>query len=47
MLALFLLLTGLPWAFVWGNYLAKVRMLAHNAIIPTAQRWLGLQPVSG
>jgi uncharacterized iron-regulated membrane protein len=32
MLALFLLLTGLPWAFVWGNYLVKVRTLAHNAM---------------
>jgi uncharacterized iron-regulated membrane protein len=31
-LALFLLMTGLPWAFVWGNYLAKVRVLAHNAM---------------
>jgi uncharacterized iron-regulated membrane protein len=31
-LALFLLVTGLPWAFVWGSYLQKVRDLTHTAV---------------
>jgi uncharacterized iron-regulated membrane protein len=26
-LALFMLLTGLPWAYVWGNYLKEIRSL--------------------
>ena len=30
-LALFLILTGLPWAQGWGNYLKEVRTLTHTA----------------
>lgn len=36
-LALFLLLTGLPWTFVWGNAFKSVRAIANPA--PTAQAW--------
>jgi len=32
-LALFLLLTGLPWAYVWGNYLKEVRHLTGTDIV--------------
>ena len=33
-LALFLLLTGLPWASNWGKYLEKIRTLTHTASNP-------------
>jgi uncharacterized iron-regulated membrane protein len=36
-LALFLLLTGLPWTYVWGNAFKSVRAIANPA--PTAQAW--------
>jgi len=36
-LALFLLLTGLPWAAVWGNYLNKVRELTGTTAV--RQEW--------
>jgi uncharacterized iron-regulated membrane protein len=36
-LALFLLVTGLPWAFVWGGALKQVRQLAEPA--PIGQDW--------
>ena len=32
-LALFLLLTGLPWAYVWGNYLKEVREFTHTDVV--------------
>ena len=36
-LVLFLLLTGLPWAYVWGNYLKEIRVLTHTDV--AAQKW--------
>jgi len=36
-LALFLLLTGLPWTYVWGNAFKSVRALANPA--PVTQAW--------
>ena len=36
-LALFLLLTGLPWTFVWGNAFKSVRAIANPA--PVSQSW--------
>ncbi|MCR6661091.1 MAG: PepSY domain-containing protein [Asticcacaulis sp.] len=36
-LALFLLLTGLPWTYVWGNVFKSVRAIASPA--PVAQAW--------
>jgi uncharacterized iron-regulated membrane protein len=36
-LALFLLLTGLPWTFVWGNAFKSVRAMANPA--PISQSW--------
>ncbi len=36
-LALFLLLTGLPWTYVWGNAFKSVRAIASPA--PVAQTW--------
>jgi len=36
-LVLFLLLTGLPWAYVWGNYLKKIRAVTHTDVIE--QKW--------
>jgi uncharacterized iron-regulated membrane protein len=36
-LVLFLLLTGLPWAYVWGNYLKAVRAFTHTDV--AAQNW--------
>ncbi len=36
-LALFLLLTGLPWTYVWGNAFKSVRAMASPA--PTAPGW--------
>ena len=36
-LALFLLLTGLPWTFVWGNALKSVRAMATP--VPVSQTW--------
>jgi uncharacterized iron-regulated membrane protein len=36
-LALFLLLTGLPWTFVWGNAFKSVRAMANPA--PVSQSW--------
>ena len=36
-LVLFLLLTGLPWAYVWGNYLKTVRAITHTDVVE--QKW--------
>jgi len=36
-LVLFLLLTGLPWAYVWGNYLKEIRALTHTDV--AEQNW--------
>ena len=34
---LFLLLTGLPWAYVWGNYLKEIRAVTHTDVVQ--QNW--------
>lgn len=44
-LALFLLLTGLPWAKVWGSYFKAARQLADGAV--QQQDWsVGREPVA-
>jgi len=36
-LVLFILLTGLPWAYLWGNYLKEFRALTHTDV--AVQQW--------